>query len=538
MKYLREIDIPLRDRTLPGILERGASRNGEKSYIVFGDNEVSYSETRIRSARLAAGLASAGVQAQDHVAIIMSNRPEFLISYFAIGIAGAVSLPINTASKGDQLAHFLGAFDAKFLIVEAALLDRVDAVLHRCPLLECIVVVDADAPFPQRVGIRTFDFNSLLSAQIGASGSAAFSDTALINFTSGTTGPSKGSISTHCSITSAAMSYAQAFGYQADDRLYTCLPLFHSNAFISSCLAALVSDATVVIASRFSASTFWADVRRQRATQFNLLGAMANILWARPPSDDEADNEVRLCFMVPVPDFARQFEGRFQLKISSCYAVSDYGTATLLPPDHPAEKWKSAGTVRNGYEIQIVDPDDMPVANGQVGEIVIRALEPWTSAQGYYKLPEATLQCQRNMWFHSGDRGYLDAEGYLYFVDRTKETIRRKGENISSFEVEQVVLSYDGVAEVAAFPVSNSMADEEVMVSVVPRPGASVAPDALVRFCADRMAHFMVPRFVEIVSKLPKTATEKVEKQVLRAEAERRLSEIWDREREGVPINR
>jgi crotonobetaine/carnitine-CoA ligase len=188
--------------------------------------------------------------------------------------------------------------------------------------------------------------------------------------------------------------------------------------------------------------------------------------------------------------------------------------------------------------VRIVDDADFEVPRGQVGEIVVRGKEPWIMCQGYYKMPEATLAAWRNLWFHTGDRGYMDQENYLYFVDRKKDAIRRRGENISSFEVEQIILKHPSVLDVAAFPITSEHSEDEVMVSIVLREGGTLSEMQLIEFCNRNMPYFMVPRYVEIVNALPKTMTEKVEKYKLRASAETRLSAIWDREKAGIVIKR
>ena len=242
--------------------------------------------------------------------------------------------------------------------------------------------------------------------------------------------------------------------------------------------------------------------------------------------------------MVPVPDFAREFEERYGLKITSVYALTDFGGATFLGPKHPPEKWKSAGQVRENMTVAIMDDDDRLQPAGTPGEICLRCDVPWMTAQGYYKKPEATAEARRNLWFHTGDRGYLDKDGFLYFVDRKKDAIRRRGENISSYEVEQIILGHLAVEDVAAYAVSSEMSEDEVMVSVECKKGRDLSHEELIRHCASNMAYFMVPRYVEFVPALPRTMTEKVEKYKLKQSAQERLDNIWDREAAGIVVNR
>jgi crotonobetaine/carnitine-CoA ligase len=346
-------------------------------------------------------------------------------------------------------------------------------------------------------------------------------------------------MASHAHAIAQAIDLADAFGYTADDVLYTCLPLSHGNAFLCCLLPTLVAGATIAVSRRFSASMFWSEVRRHGATQFNLLGAMANILWAQPERPDDADNPVRQCMAVPVPGpFYEGFEKRFGLALTSIYALTDFGLITFKGPDAPREKLLSAGPVRPEIELRIVDEDDMPLGTGEVGEIVLRAREPWFNPLGYYNMPQATLAAWRNLWFHTGDRGYLDQDGWLYFVDRKKDAIRRRGQNISSFEVEQMILRHPAVQDVAAFAMPSEMSEDEVMASVVLRPGERLSEAELIEHCQENMAYYMVPRFVEFRAELPRNASEKVLKYKLREEAEARLAELWDCQKAGIAIRR
>jgi crotonobetaine/carnitine-CoA ligase len=293
----------------------------------------------------------------------------------------------------------------------------------------------------------------------------------------------------------------------------------------AACVPALVADATVALARRFSARAFWDDVRRFGATQFNLLSSMTNILWGQPESPVDRDHKVRQCTMVPVPDFARDFERRFNIRITSSYSLTDFGQGTFLQADHPPEKFRSAGRPPAGVDIAILDDSDVTVPTGQPGEICLRNNDPASGSRSYYKMPEATAQANRNGWFHTGDRGSRDEDGYFTFIDRLKDCIRRRGENISSYEVERIVAMHPSVAECAAVGVPSELGEEEVMIVVVPR-GDGVDPAELVEFCAERMAAFMVPRYVRTVVELPKTPTQKVQKYALREEG---AAAAWER---------
>jgi carnitine-CoA ligase len=538
----RKLDVPLQERTLGKVLAAKAKQNGERPYLLFEHRRYSYRDADSISNRVARSLAALGIGRNDKVAIFSDNRPEVLWVYFALGKLGAVAAPINTAWRGEQLGHFINAFDAVALLLERSLAEHFLAVQGHCPTVRTVILLDDDAAPSRDVG-RPFsasvqDYASLERSPEDAVGvDVTFKELAHIPYTSGTTGPSKGNLVTHCSMLSGAMAYVEHHGYESSDVLYACLPLFHMSAY-GNCVQALMADAAIAVSRRFSASSFWEEIRRFGATQFTSVGAMSNIIWSQPESKRDKDHSVRLCNMIPVMEFAREFEGRFGLKVVSCYGVSDFGPMTFLAPDHPPEKWKSAGQVRSDMTLAILDDDDLPVFPGITGEICARSVLPWVAAQGYYKAAEATASSRANFWFHTGDLGYLDTDAYLHFAGRKKDAIRRRGENISSYEVEMTLLTHPSVAEAAAYAVPAEIGEDEVAVSVVPRSNVTVDPMELVQFCRDRMAYYMVPRYVDVVGALPKTQTQKVDKVALRALTIDRLSEVWDGEKHGSFVRR
>ncbi len=540
MERLRTVDIPLTERTYGQVLARQARRNGDRTFLRFEDQHFSYAETDRITNRIANGLLKAGIKHGDHVAILLDNCPELLWTYFALGKIGAVSVPVNTAAKGELLTYYLTQSDSVALVIDHRLVERFAVVADQCPQVGALFVHDeeGDGTLP---GIRPQEmFYAALerNADTPPDVTVRFSDVFCLFYTSGTTGPSKGNICTHAQGIGGSAAHVEFFGYRPEDTIYTCLPVFHGNAMNCSCVPALLADATLAISRRFSASRFWDEVREVGATAFNLLGAMTNILWAQPPSPRDRDHKVRQCMMVPIASFGREFEERFGIKLTSVYALTDFGNVSFLGPSHPPEKLQSSGQVRPEVQVAILDDDDLPLPTGTVGEICVRGNQPWVHAKGYYKMPEATAQAWANSWFHTGDRGYIDADDYLYFVDRKKDAIRRRGENISSWEVERIIARHPAVEDVAVFPVRSEMSEDEVMATVTLRESATLEPLELMRFCEDNMAYFMVPRFIEIVPELPRTMTQKIEKYKLRQDAEARLAQIWDRERLGIKVRR
>ena len=364
-------------------------------------------------------------------------------------------------------------------------------------------------------------------------------DTHLIIYTSGTTAPSKGVLCPHSQGHAVGRALALDYGYRPDDGLFTCLPLFHANAMWYSAYAAIWAQACLVVSPRFSASSFWQEIHTSGATQFNALGAMTNILWKLQPGPQERDHRLRQCMMVPVPkDLYADIRQRWGVALTSVFGMSENFAFTRFLANDPPAKAGSAGRALGASELRIVDDDDRDLPAGDVGEILMRSLLPGAMMKGYYKMPEATAAAFLDDWFRTGDRGYVDADGYLYFVDRKKEAIRRRGENISAFEVETILARHPAIAEVAAVPVASDLGEDDVMVYVALKPGESLTARQLVSFAADQMSYFMVPRYVAFIDSLPKTATEKIQKYLLKEDARVRRNQLWDREREGIVVKR
>ncbi|MGE0218870.1 AMP-binding protein, partial [Mycolicibacterium sp.] len=338
------------------------------------------------------------------------------------------------------------------------------------------------------------------------------SDTAALLYTSGTTGKSKARVLSHRYFTSQARIAIRDFGLRHDDVLYCPFPLFHADATALTTVPALLLGATAAIGRRFSASGFWGEVRETGATVFDFMGATLSILAKAEPRPDDADNPVRLAWGVPVPESVEAFEKRFGLTVVELYGSVEANIPITQRYDQPRVPG-SCGRVIDEFDVRIADEDDEPVAPGVVGELLIRPKVPFSTFSGYFENAEATITAQRNMWFHSGDLAKIDTEGNVFFVGRKKEAIRRRGENISSFEVEESVREHPAVLDCAAFGVRSDLTEEEVMVAIVLAPDAGeVTEESVWEFCCEHMARFQVPRYIEFVDELPKTPTGKVEK--------------------------
>ncbi len=528
------------DYSLGALAAAKAAEQGERVFLRFEREAITFAELDARSSRLARQLQAEGVGTQSHVAMLMDNSPWVVLVYVALAKLGAVAVPLNTAAKGEMLRYFLTQAEVRFAVADASLAGRLSEVVPRLVALEGVFLVpDAEEGPPDAASSLPLKrLAELPRCEGDLPASVPATSPAMIVFTSGTTGRSKGVVVSHHSLLCQARAIAEAGEYDPDDVLYTCLPLFHANAWWCTVIPALLTDAEVLLSRRFSASRFWSEVREGGATQFNLLGAMASFLWKLPESAEDRNHRVRMAIVVPVPANHAAFEARYGIEIRSLYGLTDGAISAIKRRGDPPGKWRSAGRACEYVEIRIADDDDFELPAGQVGEILLRGRVAWALAQGYYAMPAETAAAWRNLWLHTGDRGYLDEEGYLYFVDRKKDAIRRRGENISAVEVEEIVAALAAIQEVAAFGVTSGDGEEEVMIAAVRTRCTAITAEEIIAHCQANMPYFMVPRFVEFLEALPRNMSEKVEKYRLRASAEARLDEIWDRERAGIVLIR
>ncbi len=521
--------------TAGAVIARRAALHGERRFLEFVPDGRCYSYRDLHRITngVAASLRGMGIGYRDHVAVLMDNCPEQIFVMYAAGKLGAVAVPVNTAARGRLLKYYLELADVSTVVLQASYLEQVLPLLDELPLLRRLVVLgDAckvhGALVGKGVALHAFPGPEFASDN-EVDSPVSFSDLYYLMFTSGTTGPSKAIMMTHASAHTWAAQTVAYRDYREGDVEYVCMPLFHVNALLISTTSALMAGTSVALAERFSASNFWGEIRACGATRFNSIGAIGNFLWSRAESPDDRAHRVRVCTLAPTPAFGAAFERRFGVKIMGGYSLSDYCAATALTVEAPVDKMFSVGTPRVGVRVRIVDQNDMDVAQGTLGEIVLRSDHMWGAALGYYKMPEATLASRRNMWFHTGDCGYFDADGYLYFTDRIKDSIRRRGENISAYEVESVIASHPDIRQAAVYALRSEHTEDEVAASIVLRDGKRLTPVELVDFCTANMGHYMIPRFLEFVDELPSTLSLKVEKYKLRQRAEADMSRMWDR---------
>jgi len=509
------------ERTLPAMLMGQAERHGDRPLVSAGDDTWTYTETAAAAARTAGTLRAAGIGPGDRVAIICSNRIELLGLLLGCGWLGAVAVPINVASRGALLQHILSNSGARLLVLEPEHAGNLAMLDASALAIEAIWTIGA--PGENSLG-RIAPRAMPPPGEAIPPAALAPSDLAMILYTSGTTGPSKGVCCPHAQYFWWGANTAALLGVTSDDVLCTTLPLFHTNA-INTFYQALLTGASVRYEKRFSASGFFPALAQHRATVTYLLGAMVPILLSRPESAEERAHATRVALAPGVPaQFHAPFTRRSGIRLLDGWGSTE--TNFVLGTTVDRQKPGLMGPVAEGFSARVVDDLDNAVADGVAGELIVRADEPFAFATGYFGTAEKTVEAWRNLWFHTGDRVVHEADGYFRFVDRLKDAIRRRGENISSFEVEQVLLGHPAVANAAVFPVRSALAEDEVMAAVVVNPDQALAPADLIAYCAPRLPYFAVPRYLEFMAELPMTENGKVQKYKLRERGV--TAQTWD----------
>jgi len=502
--------------TLGSILEINLAKNPEKICLVFETGGLTYGELHRRTTAIANGLAELGVEPGDRVAVFMPNHRDVVEALFALAKLGAVYVGINTAYVGDYLRHQLAVAGCKLVVTNQELGERIAAVAHAIPSLQHVVLSGAgDGPLVSCGGLSVRPVEALLSGpddRLTTTRPARWDDPCAIQYTGGTTGPSKGALITQNYLIRASELLADLMKMEEEHVAYTPMPLFHLNA-ICTILAAMFKGGTAVIDPWFSVSRYWEQVRRHQATHISLLGPMMVMLWNKPEADDDAMNPVQVMLCAPVPkDIHQAFERRFGLDIVTAYGLSEAVPILLSCPTPPG----FAGRPSPLFDVRLFDEDDHEVPAGEVGEIVCRPLEPHVMFEGYFNNPEATVQMWKDLWFHTGDLGRANGDGYIQFVDRKKDYLRRRGENISSFEAEQAIMTYPKVADVAVHAVASDIGEDEVKACIVLKPGEVVDFDEVIAHCVENMPYFAVPRYIEFLEELPRNPVGRVLKYTLR----------------------
>lgn len=511
------LDLTPQDYVLPDLLRRAAETYPERAFVAFADAARTFAETDMVASRVAAGLLELGAGQGAKVALMAVNSLAFVDAWLGAARAGTVYIPINTDYKGDILRYQLGKADVSHIVIDPEFLQRLDAVAPDLPKLRHVILSGPMSGAPARIagGAQVSTLQALQDTPARMPDiRIRATDPLAISFTSGTTGPSKGVLASHSHVITFALDWIKACEFGAGQAIYSCLPLFHAVASWLGVVPAMIAGGRITFGPRFSPSTYWDEVRRAQADLAHGIFSMVPILLKQPPRADDAAQPARKFYFAQVNE---AFEARFNCKIIEVYGATETGIVTATPAG-AERRPKSCGKPNTDtFDVMIADDNDAPVAPGVVGEILVRPRRPFAMLSAYYNSPDATVEAYRNLWFHTGDNARMDEDGYVYFVDRKKDAIRRRGENISSSEVEAVLNRHPAILECAVVAAPSDMGEDEVKAVVVLRPGASASAEDLWAFSEEHMPRFWVPRIIEFRSEMPKTPSQKILKYLLRS---------------------
>ena len=524
---------PRRDETLPGLLRAAAATVPDKPFVVFPNHDdflMTYAATLSGAEGVAGALRAAGLRSGARVAIVLHNGPEYVWAWMATLLGGLVDVTVNPGLRGEALSYALRK-------------ARVGAVVTDPDGLTALGTITApDSPPPVFVLGRNGDTVAMRSlpwsdwAGPGAAIDLAAVDhtfpatnplgIASIRFTSGSTGLPKGVMMSQAHMLASAKMFCHLTGFTPDDVQYTCFPIHHVFGSVTGILSALCAHGTLVLARKFSASQYWPHVRQYGCTISHVLDAPVAILQSAEPSP--LDREHRLRVMYTASAEYPEFEARFGVKILPLFDMSELTVVAHYMPG-VARRPGSCGVSSGLFEIGILDEDDYALPTGDEGQIVVRPLVPHVMMLGYFDDAELTVAQWSNLWFHTGDRGLLDADGFLYFKGRSGDRIRRRGVNVSAAELEAVATRHPAIAEVAVIAVPANLAEDDIKINASLKEGASLTPRALLDHMAAELPAYLVPRYVELRRQFPRTDTEKIRKAGLRAEGDRGLTpDTWD----------
>ena len=515
------------------LIDRHARERGDALFALFEDGaQWTFAQLQAEVAAGAALLARQGVAQDDIVLVWMPNGRDALRMMLAVNYLGAVCAPLGLAARGGFLEHILDNSQARLMVIDARLMGRLAEVQARF-LRTLVVVGAADDATPAPGGLETVDH--VLDA-VAPSALPPLArpiepwDNQFVLYTSGTTGPSKGVL------TSYMQRHAHAFSARhitAADRRLIHAPLSHTGG-IGNVYGMLARGGSIALVESFKTDRFWHDVRRFGITTTSLLGVTLPYLLQQPEGPEDRSHPLKTIQIAPVDASAAAFAKRFGVEVFGVYNMTEI-SAPFHGEANPSVRGL-CGRPRPGVEARVVDEHDLPLQDGQVGELIVRSSEPWTMMNGYLRNPQATAEAWRNGWFHTGDAFRKTPQGDFIFVDRLKDAVRRRGENISSFEVESEIARHPQVREVAVVAAKSELSEDEVLAVVSLVEGAAFAPEELIEFLRARLPYFMIPRYIRVMPALPRTATQKILKHELRAEGV--TPDTWDREKAGVVVKR
>lgn len=525
--------------TINDLLRRAVNDNPERPFLDFLGDIHTVGDIDRNACQLANGLKALGISKGSTVATLLDNSAEAVFIWLAINKLGAVSVPINTAYKGEYLRHQLSDSAATVVIAESDYAERTAEIADGLSEMTTLVY-RGDKPALTGFKQQLLSWEELQSNDsTDPMVDVAPGDLAMLIYTGGTTGPSKGCMVSHNYACNLAQLISEGTGRSKDTISWTALPLFHLNAVVNV-LCDLKAGGRLAVYPRFSVSNFWPEIERTGANYATLLGSMFPMLLTAPDNEAEKRCHGQLSIVggAPFPSKLQEaWKARFGAKHTVCpgFGLTECSLVTSLPLEAEA-KPDCSGKRNSSFDVRIIDDNGNEVPDGQSGEVIVRPLKPNVMFNGYWRRPEDTLKVMDNMWFHTGDIGKFDEDGFFYFVDRKKDYLRRRGENISSFEVESSFRRHPAIEDIAAHAVLSDMTEDELKVTVVLRQGQSITEEELCLWSADQMPYFAVPRYIEFRTELPRNPVGRVLKYKLRDEGV--TANTWDREKVGLQIKK
>lgn len=527
--------------TINDIVRRSACAFGDAPFLDVLGEVHSFNDIQRESCRLANGLAKLGVIKGQTVVTILDNNSDAVLLWFALNKLGAISVPVNTAFKGEFLRHQIADANAVLVIAETDYAERIALIADQLPDLR-YVVHRGEAPNGQMADKQLVALESVRSDDSSDPDVEVLpSDLAMLIYTGGTTGPSKGCMISHNYACNEARQMILCHGRTRDSITWTPLPLFHLNATVTTVLCNLMIGARAVIYPRFSVSGFWPDIERSGANEVNILASIAPLLAAAPDNDamTRCYGQLDKVYSAPFPqELQQRWKKRFGVRHTvggAGFGLTECAIVTLLPFGEP-DKPNSAGRRCDSFEIRVVDDNDVELPYGEPGELIVRPLKPHVMFEGYWNRPADTLKVMRNMWFHTGDIGKIDEDGYFFFLDRKKDYMRRGGENISSYEMEKTFAAHPQIEDVAVHAVFSELSEDEVKVTAVLRDGATVTEEALCLWAIERVPYYAVPRYIEFRTQVPRSPVGRILKYQLRDEGV--TSSTWDRSKSSIRFDK
>ncbi|WP_211748429.1 long-chain-fatty-acid--CoA ligase [Paenibacillus sp. Marseille-Q4541] len=491
------------------ILEKSAASNPDHPAYVFQEKSTSYAELMQQISQCSSGLASHGIAKGDKVVLLLGNSPEFIISYYGILHLGGIVVPVNPTYKPEEIAYILGNSGATAVIAVGALKPMIAVLSEKIPSVRLTVYTNAETGSSSWEALIASGDDNIVSVYNDNN------DTAVILYTSGTTGKPKGAMLSHRNLATNAHALHTIFGIQSTDKVVTVLPMFHIYCMTVCVNAPLAVGSTILIMPRFQPAEIMRTIREQQATMFSGVPTMYSFLLQYPDAKREDFTSIRLCSSggasLPV-EVLHKFEEKFQVKISEGYGLSEASPVTAFNPPGGIRKWGSVGVNIPDVINKVIDVDGNELPRGEVGELIVKGPNVM---QGYFNMPEATAAALKDGWLYTGDLAQMDEEGYIFIVDRKKDMINVGGYNVYPREVEEVIYQHPGVFEAAVIGVKDDVFGEKVKAFVV-RNDQQLTSDGLMEFCKERLVKYKLPAFIEFIEELPKNSSGKTLRRALR----------------------